>query len=93
MSVSVTSQQQLLQVARQAAHNDLNLAKSVCCAHSNVGKDGLVIIEEHRGTDDKVSVKAGLTFEAGWISSLRRRSIQANCGAGSIRCCSFISVR
>jgi chaperonin GroEL len=70
MSVSVTSQQQLLQVARQAAHNDLNLAKSVCCAHSNVGKDGLVIIEEHRGTDDKVSVKAGLTFEAGWISPL-----------------------
>jgi chaperonin GroEL len=70
MSVSVTSEEQLLQVARQAAHDDLNLAKSICCAHSNVGADGLVIIEENQGTDDRVSVNMGFTFEGGWISPL-----------------------
>jgi chaperonin GroEL len=70
MSLSVTSEQQLLQVACQAAHDDFNLAKSICCAHSNVGTDGLVIIEESQGMDDRVSVNMGFTFEEGWISAL-----------------------
>jgi chaperonin GroEL len=70
MSVPVTSQEQLLQVARHAAHDDLNLAKSVCYAHSNVGADGLVVIEENHGTEDRVSVSMGCTFEGGWISPL-----------------------
>jgi chaperonin GroEL len=70
MSVAVTSPEQLLRVAQQAAHDDLNLAKSICRAHSNVGTDGIVIIEENQGTDDRVSVSMGFTFESGWISPL-----------------------
>jgi chaperonin GroEL len=58
----------LVRVATQAAGGDAAIGALVAGAHVQVGLDGVVAIEEGRGSEDHVQVYHGLHFDQGWIS-------------------------
>jgi chaperonin GroEL len=60
--------EELRQVAIQAAGGDAGIGALIAGAHHEAGPDGVVAIEEGRGTEDHVRVDPGLHFDQGWIS-------------------------
>ncbi|WP_255591443.1 chaperonin GroEL [Geminicoccus harenae] len=68
-AIADPDQAQLEQVAAQAAGGDLSLARRVVEAHLAAGADGVVQVEEGRGSRDELDVAPGLHFDQGWISA------------------------
>ncbi len=58
----------LARFATQAAGGDAALGALLAEAHGRAGADGLVVIEEGRGSGHAVRFDAGLHFDQGWIS-------------------------
>ena len=57
------------QVAAISANNDENIGKLIAEAFSKVGKDGVITVEEARGTDTTVEVVEGMQFDRGYVSA------------------------
>ena len=56
------------QVASISANNDENIGKLIAEAFAKVGKDGVITVEEARGTDTLVEVVEGMQFDRGYVS-------------------------
>ncbi|MDP4248495.1 MAG: chaperonin GroEL [Bacteroidota bacterium] len=56
------------QVASISANNDENIGKLIAEAFSKVGKEGVITVEEAKGTDTTVDVVEGMQFDRGYIS-------------------------
>ncbi len=56
------------QVATVSANNDAFIGKLIADAMSKVKKDGVITIEEAKGTDTEVKVVEGMQFDRGYIS-------------------------
>ncbi len=56
------------QVASISANNDENIGKLIAEAFAKVGKEGVITVEEARGTDTYVDVVEGMQFDRGYIS-------------------------
>src|SRR6202000_2439982 len=56
------------QVASISANNDNNIGKLIAQAFGKVGKEGVITVEEAKGTDTTVDVVEGMQFERGYIS-------------------------
>ena len=56
------------QVGTISANNDSYIGKLIADAMSKVGKDGVITVEEAKGTDTTVGVVEGMQFDRGYIS-------------------------
>src|SRR6201985_2808870 len=56
------------QVASISANNDNNIGKLIAQAFAKVGKEGVITVEEAKGTDTTVEVVSGMQFDRGYIS-------------------------
>jgi chaperonin GroEL len=56
------------QVGTISANNDGNIGKLIADAMSKVKKDGVITVEEAKGTDTEVKVVEGMQFDRGYIS-------------------------
>ena len=55
-------------VARVSANNDDEIGKLIADAMRKVKKDGVITVEEAKGTDTRVDVVEGMQFDRGYIS-------------------------
>ena len=56
------------QVASISANNDNTIGKLIAQAFGKVGKEGVITVEEAKGTDTTVDVVEGMQFDRGYIS-------------------------
>ncbi|HAZ74158.1 MAG TPA: chaperonin GroEL [Rikenellaceae bacterium] len=56
------------QVGTVSANNDGYIGKLIADAMAKVGKDGVITVEEAKGTDTEVKVVEGMQFDRGFIS-------------------------
>jgi chaperonin GroEL len=57
------------QVATISANNDNSIGKLIAQAMSKVSKEGVITVEEAKGTDTTVDVVEGMQFDRGYISA------------------------
>lgn len=57
------------QVATISANNDETIGKLIAEAFAKVGKEGVITVEEAKGTDTTVDVVEGMQFDRGYISA------------------------
>src|SRR5450631_1405457 len=56
------------QVASISSNNDETIGKLIAQAFAKVGKEGVITVEEAKGTDTTVDVVEGMQFDRGYIS-------------------------
>jgi len=56
------------QVASISANNDESIGKLIAEAMAKVGKEGVITVEEAKGTDTTVEVVEGMQFDRGYVS-------------------------
>lgn len=56
------------QVATISANNDETIGKLIAEAFAKVGKEGVITVEEAKGTDTTVEIVEGMQFDRGYIS-------------------------
>lgn len=56
------------QVATVSSNNDSYIGKLIADAMAKVGNDGVITVEEAKGTDTEVKVVEGMQFDRGYIS-------------------------
>ena len=56
------------QVAAVSANNDAEIGRLIADAMRKVSKDGVITIEEAKGTDTRIDVVEGMQFDRGYIS-------------------------
>ncbi|HRZ98005.1 MAG TPA: chaperonin GroEL [Paludibacter sp.] len=57
------------QVASISANNDAEIGKLIADAMRKVSKDGVITIEEAKGTDTTIEIVEGMQFDRGYISA------------------------
>ncbi len=57
------------QVATISANNDETIGKLIAEAFGKVGKEGVITVEEAKGTDTTVDVVEGMQFDRGYLSA------------------------
>jgi chaperonin GroEL len=68
MSKPVSNRRERAQVATVSAHNDSQLGELVADAMEKVGGEGVVSVEEAKGTEISVEVVEGMQFDRGYLS-------------------------
>ncbi len=61
--------QKIEQVASISANNDNEIGKLIAQAFAKVGKEGVITVEEAKGTDTTVDVVEGMQFDRGYLSA------------------------
>ncbi|MEZ4852821.1 chaperonin GroEL [Flavobacterium sp.] len=62
------SSKKIKQVASISANNDETIGELIATAFSKVGKEGVITVEEAKGTDTYVDVVEGMQFDRGYLS-------------------------
>ncbi|MFH2068943.1 MAG: chaperonin GroEL [Candidatus Omnitrophota bacterium] len=68
MSQPIKGKEEIEQVATVAAANDKEIGKIIADAMDKVGKDGVITVEEAKGTETTLKVVEGMQFDRGYLS-------------------------
>jgi chaperonin GroEL len=67
-SKNIKGSQEITQVATISSNNDTEIGKMIATAMDKVGKDGVITVEEAKGTETEVKTVEGMQFDRGYLS-------------------------
>jgi chaperonin GroEL len=67
-SKPVAGKKEIAQVGAISANNDKEIGDLIADAMEKVGKDGVITVEEAKGTDTNLDVVEGMQFDRGYVS-------------------------
>ena len=68
ISKNVEDRNEIAQVGTISANNDKSIGDLIAQAMDKVGKDGVITVEEAKGTDTNLDIVEGMQFDRGYIS-------------------------
>ena len=68
MSRDIEGKSEIAQVASISANNDNKIGELIADAFDRVGKEGVITVEEAKGTDTQLDVVEGMQFDRGYLS-------------------------
>jgi len=68
-SKNIKGLQEITQIATISSNNDVEIGKMIATAMDKVGKDGVITVEEAKGTETEVKTVEGMQFDRGYLSA------------------------